>query len=148
MLGLTLYCLRRRSFRGQAFLSAAFGYAFVRFLIELVRDDVDRGTWGPRIAAHVYVPLMLLVFAAAYNYGPARSVGSRAVKRFTQLASLAPALLAWLLLRPSAGARSEVVQLSTSQWIALGTAVAVAAVWSRLLSLGAPQGELKPQSST
>jgi phosphatidylglycerol:prolipoprotein diacylglycerol transferase len=43
LLGLSLLLLRRRSFRGQVILSTAMGYGVLRFLIEYLRDDPERG---------------------------------------------------------------------------------------------------------
>jgi phosphatidylglycerol:prolipoprotein diacylglycerol transferase len=147
LVGLALFRLPRRSFRGEVFLTCAFAYGLLRFGIEVLRDDAERGVWGPRLAAHVYVPLMLLVFAAAYNYGPARSVAPALVKRASQVISLLPALVAWLALRPTHAQKGELVQLSTSQWIALATAIAIAAAWSGVLSRTAPEPGMRAQSS-
>ena len=43
LLGLSLFLLRRRRFRGQVILMIAIGYGALRFLFEYVRDDPERG---------------------------------------------------------------------------------------------------------
>jgi phosphatidylglycerol:prolipoprotein diacylglycerol transferase len=132
LLGLVLWLRRYRRFRGEIFLAFTLAYGLLRFLLEIVRDDTERGTWGPALGEHFYVPLMLVGFAAAFAYGPARSIERLPVRYAAMGAFLLPAALAFLALRPGAFAIAVDVQLSTSQWIALATSLAAAAVWERL----------------
>jgi phosphatidylglycerol:prolipoprotein diacylglycerol transferase len=116
-------------FRGEVFLAFTFGYGYLRFLLEVVRDDSERGSFGPAFREHVLIPSSLLLLAAAFAYGPLRSVARVAVRRAaTALAFVLPALAYWLLRPPPSGA-PNVVQLSTSQWISLVTALAASVAW-------------------
>jgi len=107
------------------FMVFAFGYGFLRFLIEIVRDDSERGVWGPHLTADVLIPGALAVFALGYAFAFARSVENVIMRRLTQIMAFMPAITAYILLRPASYVNSEIIQLSTSQWVAVLTAVAV-----------------------
>jgi phosphatidylglycerol:prolipoprotein diacylglycerol transferase len=129
LLGLLVWTLHaRKQFHGQLGLITLFLYAALRFVLEAVRGDSGRGLFGPHLEPRVALPLGLLLFAAAFAYGPALSL-KRARKRYAGLAlGLCPAALAlwatWLDRTPA--------QLSTTQWSALALAIGVAHFWSRL----------------
>jgi phosphatidylglycerol:prolipoprotein diacylglycerol transferase len=105
----------------------------LRFLIEILRDDIERGEYGPYIAQYLLIPGALLVLAAAYAYGPARSIANVTFRRLTQVLAVVPALALYFLLKPASFAATTPIQLSTSQWIAVLTGVAAAVVWGTLL---------------
>ncbi len=130
LLVLLLYMRRKQKFRGEVFFTFAFAYGLLRFLIEIIRDDLERGAFGPFVAQHIYIPLALLVFAAAYCYGPARSITKLGLRHATQLASVIPAFVAYVWLKPGQFDSATPIQLSTSQWIGLLSAVGVAFAWS------------------
>jgi phosphatidylglycerol:prolipoprotein diacylglycerol transferase len=142
----------RKRFAGELFFTFTFGYGYLRFLLEIVRDDSERGNFGPALAEHLLLPAALLVFAAAFAYGPARSVAHSAVRRLSVAVGIAVACGAYFLLRPQHGAVAQAVALSTSQWISLVTALAVAFAWHR--SVGAAphvqrtSAQPRPLSST
>ena len=74
LVGLLLFCLllwqrKYTRFRGQVFFVFVFAYGFLRFVLELWRDDVERGSYGPTLDEHVYVPLCMLVMALAFVFG-------------------------------------------------------------------------------
>jgi hypothetical protein len=46
LLGLLLWQRKYTRFRGQVFFLFVFAYGFFRFLLELWRDDVERGSYG------------------------------------------------------------------------------------------------------
>jgi phosphatidylglycerol:prolipoprotein diacylglycerol transferase len=122
--------LRRASrFRGEVFLAFTFGYGYLRFLLEILRDDSERGSFGPAVREHVLVPALLVLLASAFVYGPARSIGRTALRRLSVALALAMPVLAYCLLRPLSGTAPNVVQLSTSQWISLLTALGAAFAW-------------------
>ncbi|HEY1536855.1 MAG TPA: prolipoprotein diacylglyceryl transferase [Polyangiaceae bacterium] len=124
--------LRKASrFRGEVFLAFTFGYGYLRFLLEIVRDDSERGSFGPVFREHVLIPSLLVLLAAAFAYGPLRSVTRVAVRRTASAFVLAVPALAYWLLRPAQSAVPNVVQLSTSQWISLLTALAASVAWHR-----------------
>jgi len=130
LLVLLFYMRRKQKFRGEVFFTFAFAYGLLRFLLEIIRDDLERGSYGPFVSQHIFIPLALLVFAAAYCYGPARSIAKAGLRRATQLASVVPAFVAYMLLEPGQFDSAMPIQLSTSQWIGLLTAVTVAFAWS------------------
>jgi phosphatidylglycerol:prolipoprotein diacylglycerol transferase len=132
---------RRQRFRGEMFLAFTFGYGLLRFLIEIVRDDLERGEFGPYLGAHVVYPAALLMFAAAFAYGPARAIENEKVRRAIQALSLVPSLVVGYWLRPESFATSTPTQLSTSQWIGLITAVAAAVAWGTLSEAAAKHPE-------
>lgn len=123
---------QRQRFRGEAFLALTFGYGFLRFVIEIWRDDIERGRFGPFLGAHVVIPAVLLLFAAAFAYGPAREIANEKVRRAAQLLSLLPGVVVYFALRPESFATPNPAQLSTSQWIAIVTGVAAAVAWGTL----------------
>jgi phosphatidylglycerol:prolipoprotein diacylglycerol transferase len=131
LVGLIFYVRKRRSFEGEVFLAFAFGYGLLRFIVEILRDDVERGSFGPHLAEHLYVALALAAFGVAFSYGPARALHGERARRLAQALSLLPAVASFAVLRPAAAAAAP-VQLSTAQWLALLSALAVAATWSAL----------------
>jgi phosphatidylglycerol---prolipoprotein diacylglyceryl transferase len=132
LLALVFLVRKKQRFRGEVFLAFTFGYGLLRFLIETVRDDLERGSFGPHVADHLFVPLALIAFGAAFAYGPARAFARAGRRRAVQAATLLPAVVAFALLRPASFAADNPVQLSTSQWIALLTAIASGLAWSVL----------------
>jgi phosphatidylglycerol---prolipoprotein diacylglyceryl transferase len=133
LLALLLWQRKHQKFRGQVFMVFAFGYGFLRFLIEMVRDDAERGLYGPHLGEHVLIPGALAIFALAYALSFANSIENVQFRRLTQILSFVPAVTAYLLLSPASFADSVLVQLSTSQWVALltafGAAIAFAVYW-------------------
>jgi phosphatidylglycerol---prolipoprotein diacylglyceryl transferase len=125
LLALLMVQRKHQRFRGQVFMVFAFGYGFLRFLIEIVRDDAERGLWGPHLTADVLIPGALAVFALGYALAFAKSVENVTMRRLTQIIAFMPAITAYILLRPANYVSSEIVQLSTSQWVAVLTAASV-----------------------
>jgi phosphatidylglycerol---prolipoprotein diacylglyceryl transferase len=142
--------LRKASrFRGEIFLAFTFGYGYLRFLLEIVRDDSERGSFGPAIREHVLVPALLVLLAAGFAYGPARSITSLTLQRVAIALSLTVPLLAYWALRPLPLALANVVELSTSQWISLSTALAASVAWhQRETSVRRAAAQPRPLSST
>ncbi len=130
LLALVFMVRRKQKFRGEVFYAFTFGYGVCRFLLEIIRDDIERGEYGPYLAEHLFIPLALLGFAAAYNFGPARSIANATLRRVTQALSLVPAVIAYIAMKPGQFAPETMIQLSTSQWIGLASAVAVAFAWT------------------
>src|SRR6188768_647948 len=114
---------KARRFPGESFFAFTFGYGYLRFWVELWRDDNERGSFGPALPEQLIVPALLLIFAAAFAFGPAQSIARQPWLRRLAIAFgalLAP--FAYWLLRPPLHAASVPVSLSTSQWISLVTA--------------------------
>ncbi len=146
LLALTLWLLGRRRFRGEVFFAFTFGYGYLRFLLEIVRDDTERGTFGPAFREHVLIPALLVLFAAAFAYGPARSIVNGVARRVCVGLAFAVPPLAYAALRPPSFGVANVVELSTSQWISLGTALVVAFAWHKRESLAErdPRAAMQP----
>jgi len=92
----------------------------------MIRDDLERGEFGPHIAEHLMISGGLFVFAVAYIVCMAPSIGDPTMRKMTQVIALVPPLVAYLLLKPASFADQEPIQLSTSQWVALLTSVPAA----------------------
>jgi phosphatidylglycerol:prolipoprotein diacylglycerol transferase len=151
--GLLLLLLWRlsktRRFSGQAFFAFTFAYGYLRFWLELWRDDLERGSFGPALPEQLLMPAVLLLFAIAFAYGPARSIA----RAWLRAAAIALGVLlaggAYWLLRPAPHAASVASSLSTSQWISVLSAFAVALAWQRMLSRPSSfEAQPRPLSST
>ena len=129
LLALTLWLTKRRRFRGEVFFAFTFGYGYLRFLLEVVRDDSERGSFGPAFREHALIPSLLVLLAAAFAYGPARSITNWIARRMVVGLAFAVPVLAYALLRPPSFGVANLVQLSTSQWISLVTACTVSFLW-------------------
>lgn len=126
-LGLLVLLLWQRKhvrFRGQLFLLFAFAYGSLRFLLELWRDDVERGSYGPTLDQHVYVPLCLAALAVGFVFGISFAIRDSRLRNAARAVAFAPAVLAYVALKPAAFAATEPYQLSTSQIIGLLSALA------------------------
>jgi phosphatidylglycerol:prolipoprotein diacylglycerol transferase len=126
LVGLLFLVRSRQRFRGQVFLVFAFAYGVLRFLLEIVRDDMERGSFGPYLPEQWAIAGGLLIFGAAYIAFMAQSLRDPTLQKVTRAVALVPAIVAYLLLRPPSFAEQTLVQLSTSQWVALLTAVPAA----------------------
>ena len=138
LLGMLLWLGPRRRFAGQLLLCFAFGYGVLRFWLELLRDDPERGAFGPFLPVAWLSVLALLGFGVAYCLGPARLARSREQRWIGLLVWPLLALGCWLWLGKSS---LPSAQLSTSQWLALGSVVLAGVAWSaveRLKAAGAP----------
>src|SRR5690606_34995918 len=96
----------------------------------ILRDDAERGVYGPALGAHVLLPLSLLAFAIAYSASFARTIADKTLRTVTRLVAFVPAIGLFLALRPSSFAPATVIQLSTSQWVALTTGIAAAIAYA------------------
>jgi phosphatidylglycerol:prolipoprotein diacylglycerol transferase len=129
LLALLMVQRKNQRFRGQIFMLFAFAYGFARFLLEIVRDDAERGLYGPELGAHILLPGSLALFAAGYSIGFANGIPNVTMRRLTQGLSFVPALVAFLAMRPGSFMTASIVQLSTSQWVGVLTAVAVSVAY-------------------
>ena len=131
--GLLLLLLWRlaksRRFSGESFFAFTFGYGYLRFWLELWRDDNERGSLGPAVPEQLLMPALLLIFAAAFAHGPARSIARPWLRRSAIAFGVLLAAAGYWVLRPPLHGASVVVSLSTSQWISLLTASSVALAW-------------------
>lgn len=126
LLVMLLVARRSQKFRGQIFLLFTFAYGVARFLLEILRDDLERGEYGPALGAHIFLPLALAGFAIAYSIGMARGIKDGTLRLVTQIVAFVPSIVTFLVLRPGSFAEQTLIQLSTSQWVALTTGIAAA----------------------
>jgi phosphatidylglycerol:prolipoprotein diacylglycerol transferase len=131
LLGLLMWQRKRIRFRGQVFFLFVFAYGFLRFLLELWRDDAERGSYGPILDAHIFVPLCLLLFAGAFVFGISMGITQLKVRTAARVLAFVPAVVAYVSLRPASFGQTEPYQLSTSQIIGLLSALTVAYFYAR-----------------
>jgi phosphatidylglycerol:prolipoprotein diacylglycerol transferase len=132
LLGLLLWQRRYTRFRGQVFFLFVFAYGFLRFMLELWRDDVERGSYGPTFDAHLYVPFCLLLLALAFVFGISLGIAEPRARTFARIAAFVPAVVTYIALKPATFAQTVPYQLSTSQFIGLLSALVVAYFYMRL----------------
>jgi prolipoprotein diacylglyceryltransferase len=135
---------RHQRFRGQIFFQFVLAYGACRFGLDLLRDDMERGSVGPLLPEHILIPAGLALFAAAYAWWVAPAVEAASVRRVTQAAAFAPALVALARLRPRASTEAEAMMLSTTQFVALATGLAAACGFAvvRRRALADPAGAM------
>jgi phosphatidylglycerol:prolipoprotein diacylglycerol transferase len=131
LLGLLMWQRKHIRFRGQVFFLFVFSYGFLRFLLELWRDDTERGSYGPTLDAHVFIPLCLLLFALAFTFGISLGIRSLAARSATRVVAFIAPVVAYFALKPPPFGQPEAYQLSTSQIIGLLSALTVAYFYAR-----------------
>ena len=131
LLLLLLWQRKYTRFRGQVFFLFVFAYGFLRFLLELWRDDVERGSYGPTIDEHLYVPFCLLLMGLGFVFGISLGIVNVRARTIARVLSFLPPVLAYFALRPASFAQSVPYQLSTSQLIGLVSALTVAFFYAR-----------------
>ncbi|MBX3231741.1 MAG: prolipoprotein diacylglyceryl transferase [Labilithrix sp.] len=123
LLVLLLWQRKHQRFRGQIFFLFAFGYGYLRFLIESLRDDSERGEFGPMMGEHWLIAGSLLVMSVAFVFGISLGITNPKVRNVARVAAFVPPLVAFFILKPASFGKQQAVQLSTSQWIGMATAV-------------------------
>jgi phosphatidylglycerol:prolipoprotein diacylglycerol transferase len=128
---------RNQKFRGQIFFTFAFGYGYLRFLLEILRDDAERGEYGPAMAEHVLIPGALLLMSMGLCFGIALGIKGVTARTVVRVLAFVPPVVAYLLLRPPTFGSSVTVELSTSQWIGLVTALLVSYFYAQFWAAAA-----------
>lgn len=123
LLVLLLAQRRHQRFRGQIFFLFAFGYGYLRFLIETLRDDSERGEFGPMMGEHWLISGSLLVMSVAFVFGISLGITNPKARLVARIAAFVPPVVAFIALRPVSFGKQQAVQLSTSQWIGFLSAV-------------------------
>jgi phosphatidylglycerol:prolipoprotein diacylglycerol transferase len=118
-------------FRGELFVVFTFGYGLLRFLLEIVRDDAERGLYGITLEPQILYPLALMVMALAFTFGLSNIFEEKYRTVARVLAILIPVAVFFVLKPANRFDLVEKVQLSTSQWIALLTGTAAAIYYRR-----------------
>jgi phosphatidylglycerol:prolipoprotein diacylglycerol transferase len=117
-----------KQFRGQVFLAFVTLYGAMRFALETLRDDPERGAYGPAIAPRALVAIGFAALACAFAAGPVRSLAHPRSRAAAYTLALASPVVAYV----ATSAQGQPMPLSTSQWIALGSSLAAAVAWRRL----------------
>ncbi len=130
LLVLLLWHRKHQRFRGQIFFTFAFGYGFLRFLLELWRDDAERGSLPITLDRYVWVSLCLLCFALAFIFGISLGITNARARLVARVLSVVPAIVAFIVLKPGKFV-TDPYMLSTSQFIGVVTAVIVAVFYAR-----------------
>ena len=73
----------------------------------MIRDDLERGEFGPHVAEHLMISGGLLVFALAYIVCMAPSVGDPTMRKMTQVIALVPPSWRTCLLKPASFADQD-----------------------------------------
>jgi phosphatidylglycerol:prolipoprotein diacylglycerol transferase len=131
LLVLLLWQRKYTKFRGQVFFLFVFAYGFMRFVLELWRDDVERGSYGPTLDAHVYIPLCLFLMALAFVFGISLGITNERARTVARVLSLLPPIVAYVILKPPSFAQTVPYQLSTSQLIGVLSGLVVAFFYAR-----------------
>jgi phosphatidylglycerol:prolipoprotein diacylglycerol transferase len=131
LLFLLLWQRKYTRFRGQVFFLFVFAYGFLRFVLELWRDDVERGSYGPVLEAHIYIPLCLLLMSLGFVFGISLGIANERARTLARVAAVVPPVVAYLALRPASFAQTVPYQLSTSQLIGVGSALVVSFFYAR-----------------
>jgi phosphatidylglycerol:prolipoprotein diacylglycerol transferase len=135
LVGLTLLVLmllqrKHQKFRGQIFFLFAFAYGYLRFLIEMLRDDSERGEFGT-FPVHHFVPAALTVLALAFVFGISLGITSPRGRTVARVLAFVPPVVAYAVLAPAKFGATEPMHVSTSQWIGLLSALTVAYFYAR-----------------
>jgi len=124
-------------FRGELCMVFFFGYGVLRFLLEIVRDDAERGTYGMFMDPHVAYPIALMLMALSFWFGLSHIIPEK-YRVYTQGAAVLVPFVVFMIMRPANKFELvEKVQFSTSQWIALLTGIAAALYYRRGMDLAA-----------
>ncbi len=123
---------KQQKFRGEVFLWFVILYGGARFLLELVRDDLQRGNLPPAEPAHVLYPVCLGALGIAFAAGVAPRIETVLVRRVAQVVALAPAIATYVAFKPQTFENVTPVELSTSQAVALFSGLAACAAFAVL----------------
>jgi phosphatidylglycerol:prolipoprotein diacylglycerol transferase len=130
LLVVLLLSRKHQKFRGQQFLIFVFGYGFLRFLLELVRDDSERGSLPFHADRYVLVSLGLAAMAIAFVVGFSKSIANPSTRTAARVAAFVPAVVAFFAYKTGPFEVDDYAY-STSQFIGLASAVAAGVFFGR-----------------
>jgi phosphatidylglycerol:prolipoprotein diacylglycerol transferase len=142
LVALLLLARRHQKFRGQIFFTFAFGYGYLRFLLEMLRDDAERGEFGPAFAEHLFLPGALLLMSLGLCFGIALGIQDRVARTAVRILGFVPPVVAYLMLKPPSFGSSVTILLSTSQWIGLVSALLVSYFYAQFWDVARKQPAL------
>ena len=128
LLGLLLFARGKQKFRGQIFFLFVFAYGVCRYLLEVIRDDAERGSIPPSLPEHILIPLGYAILAAGFAVGFSHLIENLTMRRVAQVIAFVPAVLLFLALKPDAFETN--MQFSTSQFIAITTGFAASVAFA------------------
>ena len=131
LLAILLWQRKHQKFRGQIFFLFAYAYGYLRFLLEIIRDDSERGEFGPSMPEHWFIALSLFAFALAWAFGISLGIKDMRVRTASRVAAFIPPIVAFLWLKPASFGKETNIQLSTSQWVGLLSACVVAYFYAK-----------------
>lgn len=131
LLVLLLWQRKHQKFRGQIFFLFAFAYGYLRFVLEILRDDSERGEFGPHIAEHWMISGALLAMSVAFVFGVSLGIKDARMRTVARALAFVPPVVAFVILKPPSFGKQVTIQLSTSQWIGLLTAVLVSYFYAK-----------------
>jgi phosphatidylglycerol:prolipoprotein diacylglycerol transferase len=132
LLALLLWARKKQKFRGEIFFLFAFSYGVCRYLLEILRDDAERGSIPPSLPEHILLPLGLAVLAVGWVVGFSQAIGSTPLRRATQVVAFVPVVALYFALKPETFAAATSAQLSTSQFIAITSGFAASVAFAVL----------------
>ena len=123
LVGLTLLVIllwqrQHQKFRGQIFFLFAFAYGYLRFLIEMLRDDSERGEFGT-FPLHLFIPGALTIMALAFVFGISLGITNLRTRMVARVLAVVPPVVAYVMLAPAKFGEVTQAHPSTSQWIGL-----------------------------
>lgn len=119
LLLLLLWARKKQQFRGQIFFLFVFAYGVCRYLLEILRDDNERGSIPPELPEHILIPLGLTLLSIGWVLGFSKIIENKSLQRLTQVLAFVPPLALYLFMKPDSFATAATNQLSTSQFIAI-----------------------------
>jgi phosphatidylglycerol---prolipoprotein diacylglyceryl transferase len=132
LLVLLLAARTKQKFRGQIFILFTFAYGVCRFLIEILRDDEERGSLPFSGGKHTMIALGLIIFAVGFSISFAKLIQNVTLRRVAQALSFVPAVVAYVALMPASFDDDIKYQWSTSQFVGIATGFAVCVAFSVL----------------
>jgi phosphatidylglycerol:prolipoprotein diacylglycerol transferase len=124
LLVLLLWARKKQKFRGEIFFLFAFAYGVCRYLLEILRDDAERGSIPPSLPEHILLPLGLGILAVGWVIGFSKAIENVTLRRVTQVLAFVPVVALYLRLKPDTFASAANQQFSTSQFIAFTSGLA------------------------
>src|SRR6185312_13204201 len=100
LLMILLWQRKHQKFRGQIFFLFAFAYGYLRFLIEMLRDDGERGEFGT-FPLHFFIPGALVIMALAFVFGISLGITNPRARTVARVAAFLPPIVAYVVLAPA-----------------------------------------------
>jgi phosphatidylglycerol---prolipoprotein diacylglyceryl transferase len=130
LLALLLWYRRKQKFRGEIFFLFAFAYGVCRYLLEILRDDAERGSIPPALPEHILIPFGLAILAFGWYIGFSNRIQNVAARRASQVFAFLTVVALYLALKPASFKDDGNIEFSTSQMIGIVSAFAASAAFA------------------